>query len=157
MLAPGYAAFAIFMVATTILNAAGRPRLALGIAAIQAGTSVGACWLLISLARSLADILLAAAVGATASMVVGALLAAFALRRSLAATLPLLSVARVVLAAAGAVLVGRILPHGTRLVTLGECVVVGLVYLVILLVTAELGRADLGRVRQVLRRKQARG
>ena len=154
VLAPGYGAFALFVVATTILNAAGRPGLATIVTAVMLALEGGACWILIDAARTPEEQLLAAAVGAAAAMVVGCLIASIALRRALGAAIPLMSLLRVGLAFGGAAAVGRMLPQGSRFLTLAECALVGVVYVVILVITAELGRKDVSQALQVVRRKR---
>ncbi len=154
VLAPGYGAFALFVVATTILNAAGRPKLAMLVTAVMLAVEAGACWLLISAARTSSEQLLGAAVGASAAMLVGCVFASLALHRAFGASIPAASLLRVGLAFAGAAAIGRFLPHGSRFLTLAECLVVGVTYVVVLIVTAELGREDLNRALQVIRRRR---
>lgn len=155
VLAPGYVAFALFIVGTTILNAAGRPRLALSITCAMLVVEVTVCWAIMSAATTQGELLQGAAVGATVGMGVGSLLTTLALRRSFGASEPLLTVVRVGLAAAAAVAVGRLLlPQVSRLVTLAECLAVVAVYGVILLISGEVGRGDLERVLVVVRRRR---
>ena len=99
-------------------------------------------------------LLVTAASGATAGMCLGWLLITVALRRAYGASLPLWTFLRVLLACGAAVAVGRALPVGSRLATLGECAVIGLVYVVVLIVTRELGRRDLAQLKQVVSRKR---
>jgi stage V sporulation protein B len=79
------------------------------------------------------------------------------LRRRLGAFLPVLSVVRVIVATAAAIAVGRVLPLGGRgkLFTLIEAAIVGAAFLVVLVITRELGRGDLEAIKAV-RRSRAR-
>jgi stage V sporulation protein B len=154
VLAPGYGAFSLFMVSTTILNAAGRARLALAVAAALLLTEGLACWLLIPTAQTPRELLLAAATGAAGGMAMGWLLASLALYRAFGAGLSALSLLRVAVAFAVAVLFGGLLPQGSRLLTVAECVAVGLVYLTTLALSAEVGRADLRRGIDLIRRRR---
>lgn len=149
----GYVAYSMFIVGTTILNAAGRTRLALGSAAVMLSAVAGLCWVLLERATTSEGIQLAAATGAAVGMGLGWVLVSVALRRSFGGSLPLASLLRVAAACAGAAAVGHfLLPHGSRLLTLAECAVVEVVYLGLLVATRELGHADLSRVAKVLKR-----
>jgi O-antigen/teichoic acid export membrane protein len=149
----GYVAYSMFIVGTTILNAAGRKWLALGAAAAMMIAVVGLCWLLLGRATTSAGIQLAAAAGAAIGMGLGWLLVSIALRRVFGSAIPLATLLRVALACAGAAAVGHfLLPQGSRVMTLAECAVVEVVYLGLLVATRELGRADLSRVSKVLKR-----
>jgi stage V sporulation protein B len=99
------------------------------------------------------SLLLACGAATAGAMVLGAAASGFLLHRKLGAFLPLASLVRVVLAAAAALAVGRIIPFTTPFTTLVEAVVVGLTFLVALIVTRELGRADLAALGRVLRRR----
>jgi hypothetical protein len=85
---------------------------------------------------------------------VGAALGGLMLVRHLGAFVPMLTVVRVVAAAAAAIAVGRFLPMDAPLMALAETGVVGVVFLTVLVATGELGRADLGMVTRVLGRKK---
>ncbi|HEY3496348.1 MAG TPA: hypothetical protein VGK73_16725, partial [Polyangiaceae bacterium] len=60
---------------------------------------------------------------------------------------------RVVLATGAAIAVARALPSGHRLLVVPEALLVASVYFAVLLVTRELGRADLEIVQRVLKRR----
>lgn len=153
-LAPGYVAFSLFIVATTILNAAGKPLTAFIVTAIMMAAEVSLCWVLLPHSDTPGGLLVTAALCATGGMGLGWLLASIALWRSFKAWTPFATLLRVGAACAGAISIGQLwLPQGSRLLTLAECGVVVVVYGVILLATRELGRADLDRILNVIRRK----
>ena len=87
-------------------------------------------------------------------MLIGAIASGWVLHRQLGAFLPLASVVRVAIATAVALAVGRALPLHGKLMTLVEAVVVGATFLVVLVITRELGRGDLEAIKAV-RRKRA--
>lgn len=153
LLAPGYVAFSLFIVGTTILNAAGRLRLALTATGAMLAAVAAICWLLIPTTASPSGALVTAAAGATAGMVLGWIIVSAVLRRHFGATTPKLTTLRVLLAASVAVAIGRLLPHSSRVVTLAECLLVVGCFFLVLVVTRELGRRDWERVARVVQRQ----
>src|SRR5206468_10024867 len=101
-------------------------------------------------------VLEAAAAVTSGSMIVGALLTGFAMRRRLGAFLPPLSVVRLAIAGGAGVAIGRALPLHGKLMTLVEAAVVGVSFLDVLVITRELGARDLQAIKAV-RRKRATG
>ena len=75
-------------------------------------------------------------------MMIGAGVCGWFLHKRLGAFVPVASLVRVVLAVAVAVAVGRVIPFKTPLMALVEAAVVGVVFLVVLIATRELGKAD---------------
>lgn len=153
LLAPGYVAFSLFIVGTTILNAAGRLRQALTATASMLVAVVALCWTIIPMASTPSGALTAGAIGASGGMLVGWFVVSVVLRRQFGATTPALTTLRVLLSAGGAVALGRFLPHTSRVVTLLECLLVVLCFGLGLLLTRELGREDWERLMRVLRRR----
>ncbi len=153
ILAPGYVAFSLFIVATTILNAAGRHGLSLIVTFAMLASEVLACWVLMPRAETSSGLLVAAAAGAAIGMGVGWLAASVTLRATFGAAEPWSTLLRVSLAAGAAWAFAQLLPTSTRLATLAECVAVVLVYLIGLVVLGELGRVDLDRVNAIFRRR----
>ncbi len=155
-LALGNVAFSIFAIAGTILNGAGHTREAIISAAVTLAAAAIGNAIVIPMCEPGREVLLAAATTTGCAMVVGAGLAGWFLWQRLGAFLPLASVARVALAVVAALGVGRVIPFTTPLMTLVEAAVVGLVYLVVLVGSRELGRADLAAIVQV-RARRGRG
>lgn len=153
-LALGNVAFSIFAIAGTILNGAGRTAPAVATAAITLAIAAIANYVAIPIAAEHGSVLQVAAIATSGSMVIGAVLSGWALRRTLGAFLPLASVLRIAIATAAALAVGRVLPLHGKLMTLVEAVAVGATFLIVLVVTRELGRRDLAAIKAV-RKKRA--
>jgi stage V sporulation protein B len=86
--------------------------------------------------------------------VLGAIVGGWYLHRRLGAFLPLATPLRVGLAAGAAIVVGRLLPLASSLASLVEAGVIGVVFLIGLIATGELGKAELGAVTRVLNRRR---
>ena len=156
LLALGNIAFSVFAIAGTILNGAGFTRPAIITAGLTLVLAAVGNYIAIPLAMDSGHVLQVAAGVTSGAMVVGAISTGLVLRRRLGAFLPLLSLARIVFAAACAFAVGRVLPLHGRLMSLVEAAVVGVSFLVVLVVTRELGTRDLEAIKAV-RRKRAPG
>jgi stage V sporulation protein B len=154
-LALGHVAFAVFTIGGTILNSAGHTRDAV----------IGALATLLALALALRltlphlepgrEMLLGAGACTTGAMVLGALVTGLQLRAHFGVFLPVLSVVRVGLAAAAAWGVCRFVPEHGLVFALAGALLAGVTYLVVLVATGELGRADLDRVLSVARRRKS--
>jgi stage V sporulation protein B len=153
-LALGNVAFSIFAIAGTILNGAGRTWPAVMTAAITLAVAAIGNYIAIPIAAEHGDVLHVAALVTTGAMVIGALVSGWALHRELGAFLPLASVLRIAIATGAALAVGRVLPLHGKLMTLVEAVAVGATFLVVLVITRELGRRDLAAI-QAVRKKRA--
>ena len=81
--------------------------------------------------------------------------AAWLVKRTAGAIVPPLSLVRVVGAMAIAIAVARALPYGGKIATIGFSAVIGLLYLVLLIVSRELGKADLVTLKTVVTRRKA--
>lgn len=155
-LALGNVAFSIFAIAGTILNGAGLTREAIISAAVTLAVAAVGNAIVIPMCDPGREVLLAAATTTGAAMVLGACLSGWYLWQRLGAFLPLASVVRVIVAVAVAMGVGRVIPFRTPLMTLVEAAIVGLAYLATLIITRELGKADLAAIRAV-RSKRGQG
>ena len=102
------------------------------------------------------DVLLGAAIVTGVAMVLGAAAAGYVVWRRLGAFLPILSIVRVIAAIAVAMGVGYVVPFRSPLMTLVEAALVGLTFLAVLVVTGELGKADLQSIIAV-RKKRGTG
>lgn len=71
------------------------------------------------------------------------------LHRRFGAFLPLASIVRIAIATGCALVVGRVLPFHGKLMTLVEAVVVGATFLIVLVITRELGKRDLDAIRAI--------
>lgn len=145
-LALGNVAFSIFAIQGTILNGAGYTKQAVGLAFVTLVVAVAANAIAIPLFDPGRDVLLAAAVASGASMLFGAILGGFVLRRCLGAFMPWLTIVRVLVGLAVAIGVGRMIDFTTPLMTLVEAAIVGLSFLFTLVATRELTLGDLRAV-----------
>jgi stage V sporulation protein B len=156
-LALGNVAFSLFAIAGTILNGAGLTRQAIAVAALTLVAAVAANAIVIPMFTPGRSLLLACSAATAGAMALGAAAGGFILKRKLGAFLPLASLVRVLVAAAAAAAVGHVIPFATPLGTLIEAAVVGLVFLAALIITRELGRADLDALTRVVRRRKGAG
>lgn len=154
ILSGGMVCFSMFTIVNTILNGAGRtlPAIISGVVTLAAAAIGNA--LLVPRAGSLTGALSVAAYTTSGAMLLGVLCACFFLYRHFKAVLSPLSLLRIAIAMAAALAVGHYLPERSKLVTLGECLVVFVVFLAVLVLLRELGKEDLARVRKVLGRKR---
>jgi stage V sporulation protein B len=157
-LALGNVAFSIFAIAGTILNGAGKTFPAVVTAAGTLGLATVANYIAIPIAAEHGDVLHVAALVTSGAMLVGAIASGWVLHRQLGAFLPVLSVARMAIATGCGLAVGRVLPDllplGGKLRTLACAVAVGATFLIVLVITRELGKRDLEAIKAV-RRKRA--
>ncbi|HJZ89182.1 MAG TPA: oligosaccharide flippase family protein [Polyangia bacterium] len=144
----GFVAFSMLAVAGAILNGAGKTGAAL---ATVGGTLAVAVAANVAVVPGANDPLRAAAVATAGAMGFGLLLSALFLRRHFGSFVPLASLLRVVLAGAAGLAAGMLMPARGKLVTLLELAVVALVYVATLVITREIGRADLASVQRVMR------
>jgi O-antigen/teichoic acid export membrane protein len=154
-LAFGNVAFSMLAIAGTILNGAGKSRPAVVSAAITLALATGGNFVAISMFAGSGHVLEIAASVTAGSMLIGAVIAAFQLRKHFEATLPLLSLGRIILATAVAFALGRVLPLHGKLMTLVEAAVVAVTFLVVLVITRELGARDLEAIKAVRRKRGA--
>jgi stage V sporulation protein B len=155
-LALGNVAFSIFAISGTILNGAGKTLPAVVTAAITLAIAAIGNYIAIPIAAARGEVLVVAAVVTSAAMVAGALISGWVLRRRFGAFLPIASAIRVAIATLAALGVGRALAFHGKLMTLVEAVIVGATFLVVLVITRELGRRDLEAIKAV-RRSRAPG
>lgn len=154
MLALGIVAYGLMVVANTILNGAGLPWRAMGVVlATLAAVGGGVTGLLLGTGPG-GDPLLATAGGTAIGMGFGLCLSAVVVHRRFGAFWPWRTVARVAVAATAATAAGQFLPHGSKLTTLGECLLVLAIYLAVLIGTGEFGAEDLDQLKRVLRRRR---
>lgn len=151
-LAAGMICFSMFTIINTILNAAGKTRVTIFLGVTTLVLVTIANWIAIPGAKDEIDALLRAAIATSASFAVGTLLAGIVMYRAYGSSLPALSVFRVLAAMAVSIAVARTLPEVSKLVTLGECILVLGVYLVVLIVLREFNATDLASMKRILRR-----
>jgi hypothetical protein len=143
-------------VSCAILNAAGRALAAVALMILTLAVGVGAAFLLVPAAAPGAGMLVAAAKATSIGMAAGFLGSVIYLRSRLGGGLPPATVLRVGGSAAVGMLVARFAPgHGGpgKIAGLAAIAAAGLVYLVGLLVTGELGAQDRAKLAKILRRR----
>ena len=141
----GIAAFALF-----VLTSAGQPRVAALIAGVSLGVVLVATRFFIVAAGPDNDALLAAALGTCAGTVFALLGAGAAVYARFRAFLPPLSVVRGALAGAGAFAAAAFIPHGSRVMSIVALAGGFAAFLLGLVLTGELGKAELKAGRSAL-------
>jgi stage V sporulation protein B len=153
VLALGQGAFSIFYVETTVLTSLGRERVSAVLTGAAVVLIVSLGWAAGSSATDGIDLLNRMAGATTTALAVAAVAGAVAVRLVAKAYVSPLTFLRAMAAVGAAVLVGTWLPWKGKLLVLPEAGVVALVALLVLVVTAEVGRADLAMVKRVVGRK----
>lgn len=150
----GFGAFAIFGIFSAVLNSLKYEVVSMAITGLAVvlvgvlnfvrvpGTDFGP------------DLLWKTATSTSIGILLATVLAAFAVKKAAGAIVSPWSLLRVLLALGVAVGVGRLLPYGGKVMTLVYAAVVGLVYLVVLTLTREVGKADLVSLRAIVVRKK---
>jgi stage V sporulation protein B len=153
-LAVGHVAFVLFIIGGTILNSAGRTRDAVIGSIVPILALAVSLWITIPRLEPGREMLFGAGICTAAAMLLGALVTGAQLRHHFGVFLPVLTGVRVVLATAAAIVVCRYVPkHGFVMAVAGALVAM-IVYMATLVLTGELGRADLERVLAVARRRR---
>lgn len=143
VLSLGMVAFALFVIAATILSGAGLPQVAAGIALISVLIVVG-CNLGFVYATGLHEgALRSAAFGTSCGAVASLLLSGLSVYRRFGAFMPPLSALRTLLAAGVGYAVAGAMPSGTAIDALLALIAGGIAYLVALVVVREVGKQDL--------------
>ncbi len=153
LLALGQGAFALFGVQTTVLSSVHRERWTLALNGAATLVVIGLSFLLVPGAAVGAPIAARSALATALAMAVAFSAGAAAVVRATGALVRPLSALRALAAFALAAFVGTRLPQGGKALTLASAAAVGLVYLVALVASRELGAGDLALVRRVLGRR----
>jgi stage V sporulation protein B len=152
MMALAQGAFAMLGIATTVLTSLGRERMAALVTLGAVLTVGGACALLVPGAAFGHDQLVRSALASGGALLVALGVAAALVRNRTDAFVPVATTLRVGVALAACVAVGLVTPRFGRLVTPLLAGVVGVGYLLLLVLTGEIGAADLAMVRGIVRR-----
>ena len=151
VLAFGYVAFSIFVIAGTILNSAGMTREAIISAAVTLVLAAVSNWIVIPRFDPGPDLFVACAVATSVSMGIGAIIANIFLFQKLGAFCSIFTCIRVMIAAAASVWAGSFLTFEGKIMTLVETAIIGMVFLVVVVILREIGREDLSAVLHSLR------
>jgi len=155
ILAPGMGAFAVLSIACAALTSLRREKTSMAITYFTLATLAVSVWTSlrgVEFGKGMVD---RAALGTAAAMLICAFIAAVTLWRTTGAFVRPLSLVRVVGAMAVTVVAGRYVPWMGKLLVPVQAGGLMTVYLLLLVVTGELGKADLATVRTVLGRKKA--
>jgi len=150
VLAFGNVAFSVLAINGTILNGAGLTRPTTIIAAVAVIVSIVGNYVAIGLAPDPGHALLAAGIATSAAMLLGAAASGVVVYRRLGAFTPMLSLVRIAIATVVAVALGRTVHLGSgKLMTLVEAAAVAATFVIVLVVTRELGKGDLQAIRAI--------
>ncbi len=151
----GQGVFALLGIAVTVLASLGRERLAVAVTAVALVLVGTLCWATVPGAAFGGAQLEASATATSVALVVGLVTAGFLVRRLTGAFGPAATFLRVGGVLALGTFVGTRLPVFGKLVTPVMAVLVVIAYLVLLVVTGELGKEDLALVSAVIKPKRA--
>jgi stage V sporulation protein B len=157
LLALGNVAFSVFVIAGTILNGSGNTRPALLSALLTLIVAVVANAVVIPRFHPGRELLTACAAATSGAMLVGALFSIYLLRRSTGAAISLTTALRVMVAGAAAIALGRFWPTQGALGTMLESCAIGIFFLLVLVVTREIGREDLSSILALAKKKKKSG
>jgi stage V sporulation protein B len=153
VLSLGFGAFAIFGLLSAVLNGLGRERASMWVTFAAFALVVGVCFLTVRGAPFSDDLLVSTALATSAGIVLATACAAYLVKKTAGALVPFRTLLRTLISVAVAVAVGRLLPLGRPLLVVPAAALVGLVYLGGLVVSRELGRADLALLSRVLKKR----
>lgn len=150
----GFGAFAVFGILTTVLNSLKRELWSAIITAVAFALVVVLCFVRVRGSAFGPELLTQTALATTTGIVLATLGAGFLVWKTTGAIVAPLSVVRVVLAMAVAITLGRYLPPGGKVMALAYSALVAGVYVVLLLLTRELGKNDLSNLKNVISRRR---
>ena len=153
-LAIGFGAFAIFGVLTTVLNSLKRERASALVTAMAATLVITLCFARVRGTAFGEELLFRTAVSTSLAIAAATLGAGVLVYRTAGAVAAPKTVLRVVIATAISVVAARFLPSAGVVWTLIAAIVVAVAYLSMLLISRELGSADLAMVKAVVARKR---
>jgi stage V sporulation protein B len=156
MLSVGMVCFALFVIGATIMSGAGRPGVAASIASVAVVIVLIGNVTLVRMAGVGERTLLAAASGTTLGTVLALIAIGVAVYLRFGAFIPPLTAARSLISGACGFGVARVLAGESKLAALIALVAGGLCYVIALVATRELGRAELQAIERVVRGR-ARG
>lgn len=155
ILALGQGAFAVYGITATVLSSLHRERWTMALNFVATLLVAGAAFAIVPGAALGAAMAERTAMATSVALFAAAGIGGLCVKRLTGALVGPLTVVRVLVALGAAAALPMLLPLHGKLVTLAMSAVVGAVYLVVLLVTGELGKADLAMVMRVVGRKKA--
>ena len=154
LLAVGQGMFALLGIATTVLASLGRERLAAGITMVACAAVSVACFVAMPTDAFGRVQLLSTAAATTTALGLALVAGIVAVLRVARAFVPWKTAVRVAGAVALAFAFGPSIPHVGRFAVVLVAAALGVAYVVLLIVTGELGRTDLGDVLGLVRRRR---
>jgi stage V sporulation protein B len=151
ILALGQGAFSIFYVETTVLTSLGRERVSAVLTWFAVALIFGLCWLAGTGATSAVDLVQRTAAATTAALAIASVAGAIAVRSVSGAFVSPLTFVRTCAALGVVVALGTRVPWLGKLLVLPEAGVIAVCGLVVLVLTGEVGKADIAMVRNVVR------
>jgi len=148
----GMAAFALFVIAATIISGAGKPAISAAIACISVILIISLNRFLIQEVEIGPETLPTAATATSIGTTLAMFVAVAIVHRLLGASLPALSVLRCLVAACVAFMVANFIPHTTRLMAIAALASGFFAYLGVLALLRELTPQDLQAVRRIIKR-----
>jgi stage V sporulation protein B len=153
VLALGQGAFAIFYVETTALTSLGRERVSAALTWLAVVLIVGLCWAAGMTSSAGPQLLVRVAGATTAALAITCVVGAVSVRQASGAFASPLTIVRVVAALAVTVLIAMHAPWLGKLMVLPEAAAAALCAVGVLLLSREVGSADLAMIKNVLRRR----
>jgi stage V sporulation protein B len=153
LLSLGFGAFAIFGVLTTVLNSLKRERASVAVTAVGVLAVLGFCFGRVRGSEFGEELLFRTASATSIGLAIATLGAGWVVRQAAGAVVAPKSAIRVVAAVVVTVVIGRAAPDAGPVVTIALAGALALLYVVLLVVLRELGRADLALVARVVKRR----
>jgi stage V sporulation protein B len=147
-------AFAMLAIATTVMNSLGSEWIATLITMTAIAIVGAACWVVVPGAAFGQAQLLATALATGGALVVALLAAGIVLRAKVGAFVPPATIVRVGLGVSACLGIGMVLPRVPKLLTPVAALGVAVVYVAVLLVTRELGAADMAALRAMVAKRR---
>jgi stage V sporulation protein B len=154
VLAVGLGSFAVFGILVTVLTSLGREKLSAALTVVALATVVTLCFVLVRGQSFGAHMLLRSAYATSAGLGLATIMAAIAVKKVAGAVVAPLSLVRTGVAVSCCIAIGRAIGALGRVETLLAAAGLGVVYLLLLVISRELGRKDLELIRRVMRRSQ---
>lgn len=148
----GVCCLGLLGIAGSIVNASGRPQVAVGLLGITVSTGAALAFTLVPAASPGPEMLSRAALATSGGMAAGLAAALVYLRARFGAGPPLPTVLRVAAAAAAATVAAQVIPGRGKLVGLAAIAVAGVVFIAVLALLREFGAVDRAKWAKILRR-----
>ncbi len=154
IMALAQAAFAMLGIATTVLTSLGHERTAAVVTLGAVLAVAGACAVLVPGADFGHAQLVRSAEATAVALFAALVVAAVVVRTRTGAFVPVATMLRVTVALGACVCLGLVMPRVGRLVTPVVALLIGAAYTAVLVVTGEIGRADMAMVRGLARKRR---